>query len=135
MVTDNTKAGREEQQDRLDEEFGAYLDTLYDRFAELRRQRHLTGQTEYGEFTFLENDMIRMMLEELADAMNYMEMHAVKLMMLHEQMEQTTFAEHPTGVEIVFQSFKGTKDVGWDTPDAGTSLPHLKDRPGSAASY
>lgn len=94
------------------EAFKAELQEMEDVFLNLVQQRHETGQVEYGEFTFLENDMIRMMLEELADVVNYARMHAVKLLMYAKSLEDEL--EKSDTPNIGFQSFKGTKDVGWN---------------------
>lgn len=96
------------------QEFEKYLEHQYMVFEKLRIERHEKGQQEYGEFTFLENDIIRMMLEELADVVNYATMHAVKLLMLNDQMAEELGDKQK--VQIGFEAFKGTKDVGWIKP-------------------
>jgi hypothetical protein len=40
-------------------------------FDSLCQERHLQGESEYGHLTFLENNTIAMLLEELIDAANY----------------------------------------------------------------
>ncbi len=50
----------------------------------MRVERHNKGQKEYGTVTFLENDMFSMVLEELADAMNYLEYQYIKFRLLQE---------------------------------------------------
>jgi hypothetical protein len=102
------------------QELALYVNHLAQKFWELRTARHEAGAQEYGALTFLGNDVLRMMLEELADTANYCEMQAVKLMMLQEQLEQLMTDkgiitedkdEEPA---LGFKAFKGTKDVGWD---------------------
>lgn len=92
------------------------LNDLALRFDQLCQARHEAGAAEYGVLTFLGNDVIRMMLEELADTANYCRMQAIKLMLLQNRFEdQAIGSELVTGddIEIGFQAFKGTKDVGW----------------------
>lgn len=94
-----------------------YLNAKADQFDKLCDERHEAGQQEYGALTFLGNDVLRMMLEELADTVNYCRMQSIKLLVLQEQLE-TQLSEgmgFKTGddIQIGFQSFKGTKDAGW----------------------
>ena len=77
-------------------------------FDDLCQQRHDHGAAEYGALTFLENDTIRMMCEELADTANYARYHFIKLMLLQEQF----LAENPSKIDIGAQAFKGTGE-GW----------------------
>ena len=56
-------------------------------FNDLRKKRHEIGQEKYGELTFLGNDVVRMMLEELADVANYVEYQAAKLLLLQRALE------------------------------------------------
>lgn len=83
----------------------------------LCRERHAEGAKEYGAFTFVENDVVRMMAEELADTANYCRMQFIKLLFLQEMLEEKLHAEGITGasdeITIGINSFKGTKDVGW----------------------
>jgi hypothetical protein len=94
-----------------------YLNEKSLQFIQLRDDRNAAGAEEYGAITFLGNDVIRMMLEELADTANYCEMQAIKLLILQERLE-AEMTEHgmiedgDAKVDIGFQSFKGTKD-GW----------------------
>lgn len=84
-------------------------------FNDLRKARHEHGQQEYGEFTFLGNDVIRMMLEELADVCNYAEYMAAKLLLLQKMLEEDPrLLQHQEDgqIKIGVQSFLGTKD-GW----------------------
>jgi len=76
-------------------------------FATLRQRRHEAGAAEYGRFTFLQNDVIRMMCEELADTANYCEMQFIKLRLLQDLIQL------PQSEQIGAQSFRGTKE-GWD---------------------
>jgi hypothetical protein len=87
-----------------------------DTFDQLCQKRHVDGAAEYGQFTFIGNDVVRMMAEELADTANYCRMQFIKLMMLQDmlvdQLGDKPF-NTPTGeVTIGSQSFKGTKK-GW----------------------
>lgn len=93
-------------------EFRAYLQEKEEVFEKLVKERHEVGREEYGEFSFLENDVIRMMVEELCDVVNYARMHAVKLLVLHDQ--TSGHLEGSDLPNIGFQAFKGTKDVGWE---------------------
>lgn len=87
-------------------------------FEQLCAERHATGADRYGEITFLGNDVLRMMLEELADTANYCRMQGVKLLMLQDMLEEDLAGKMPSmkdgdDLQIGFDSFKGTKDVGW----------------------
>lgn len=88
-------------------------------FDQLCIERHEKGARDYGQLTFLGNDVVRMMMEELADTANYCRYQFVKLMFLQDQLE-TMMSEDPTGLlkqgddlQVGFQSFKGTSDTGW----------------------
>jgi hypothetical protein len=84
-------------------------------FNALRLQRHRKGAEEYGEFTFLGNDVIRMMLEELADTTNYIEYQATKLLLLQKALEQDSRLTQLTTdgeIKIGIEAFRGTKE-GW----------------------
>ena len=99
-------------------EFLQKLQANAEAFDELCQERHEKGQFEYGQFTFLENDVVRMMIEELADTVNYCRYQAIKLLLLQEALEL-----HLAGVGLVpdgqteitlgVQAFKGTGEVGW----------------------
>lgn len=89
-------------------------------FDKLTQERHIAGAKEYGVVTFLGNDVIRMMMEELADTSNYCRMQFIKLMMLQHMLEQDEMwaTGHPKegdGLEFGTDSgsFKGTGEVGW----------------------
>jgi hypothetical protein len=106
-----------------EEEFAEYLNEKASEFDALCAERHEAGAKEYGAVTFLGNDVVRMMLEELADTANYCRMQGVKLLMLQEHLEADLFEkENMSGfnqggdtdnIQIGFEAFKGTKDVGW----------------------
>lgn len=86
-------------------------------FADLCEERHRAGQEEYGKFTFLGNDVIRMMIEELADTVNYCRYQAVKLLFLQTALEEHLAdsgltEEGQEEIVIGLQSFKGTRE-GW----------------------
>ncbi len=82
------------------------INQAVDDFNLLVQERHTAGQIEYGTFTFLGNDVVRMMLEELADTVNYATMQGIKLLILQKRLEADQI---PLGIK----AFKGTKDVGW----------------------
>jgi hypothetical protein len=114
-------APTEEEMDEMDQQQKDFVDLVNNlgaAFDELCVTRHEMGQEEYGQFTFLGNDVVRMMLEELADTANYCRYQAVKLMLLQQALE-LQLAESPLTEEgqqqitVGIQAFKGTKDVGW----------------------
>lgn len=87
-------------------------------FEQLCVERHEMGQKEYGAFTFLENDVVRMMIEELADTVNYCRYQAVKLMLLQEALEKKLAGDDLVGegeeqITLGVQAFKGVGEVGW----------------------
>jgi len=93
----------------------ALFNELAEQFVELRMERHEKGAIKYGEFTFLANDVIRMMLEELADLANYAEYQAAKLLILQavlEKDQRLLDMAHDGGITIGVQAFKGTGE-GW----------------------
>lgn len=79
-------------------------------FDELALHRHNAGAKEYGPLTFLENDVIAMMCEELADLANYARMQFIKLLIIQEQLKASLPQE---GKDFNIGSFKGAKD-GWN---------------------
>lgn len=84
-------------------------------FTRLRAIRHETGEEKYGRFTFVQNDVVRMMLEELADLCNYAEYQAAKLLCLQVALEEDPELNALTrdgSISIGVQAFKGTKE-GW----------------------
>lgn len=87
-------------------------------FERLCVERHEKGQLEYGKFTFLENDVVRMMVEELADTVNYCRYQAVKLMLLQTALEEQLvdsplLKEGDDSITIGVKAFKGVGEVGW----------------------
>ena len=58
-----------------------------DEFLILVEQRHTDGAAEYGAYTYLKNDTIKMALEELADLMNYTQYTAIRLILLGKRLE------------------------------------------------
>ena len=115
----------EEEMDVMAQEaqdLAEYLNEKAEEFDQLAQERHQAGAEEYGSITFLGNDVIRMMLEELADTANYCKMQGIKLLMLQEQLEQDPrlkeFQSQEDGedLQIGFDSFKGVKDIGWGRP-------------------
>ena len=99
-------------------EFLQKLQECSERFDALCQERHEMGALEYGQFTFLENDIVRMMIEELADTANYCRYQATKLLLLQEALETQvaeTFEPGSDGeITIGVQAFKGTGEVGWE---------------------
>lgn len=98
------------------QEFLEYVQECSDKFDKLCQERHESGQKEYGQFTFLSNDVVRMMLEELADTVNYCRYQSIKLMILQEHIENDLgFLGDESSEEITIgvKAFKGTSDVGW----------------------
>ena len=84
-------------------------------FQELRQARHEKGEAKYGHLTFLHNDVLRMLIEELADAANYIEYLAAKLLLLQKFVEEdprlVEYREQGN-VSIGIEAFKGT-GFGW----------------------
>lgn len=66
--------------------------------------RDIRGAEEYGETSFAQNDVIRMMAEELADTANYCRYQFIKLMKLQEQLSEM-------GLDM--NDFQGTKKEDW----------------------
>lgn len=102
------------------EEVAEIVNDLSDMFDKLCRERHEKGLEEYGPFTFLGNDVIRMMAEELADITNYCRMEFVKLMLLQNHLEALLAntdlnKDGDLKMGIGWEPMKGTKDVGWPT--------------------
>lgn len=64
------------------------MQRMSDLFDNLCFVRHQAGQKEYGKYTFLGNDVIRMMVEELADTANYCRYQAIKLMILQQRLTE-----------------------------------------------
>jgi len=90
------------------------LVTYSEYFDKLAQERFAQGAAEYGPFTFLENDVVRMMAEELVDTANYCRMQFVKLMMLQDQLveEIAKYNAEAASEGFGINSFKGAKD-GW----------------------
>lgn len=83
-------------------------------FDKLCQERHEAGQQEYGVFTFMENDVIRMMMEELADTSNYCRMQFMKLMLLQMQLEEDPrIATMQQSINLGKEAFKGAGEIGW----------------------
>jgi hypothetical protein len=85
-------------------------------FAQLVEKRREEGAKEYGSITFLGNDVIRMMIEELADTVNYCTMQAVKLMLLQDFLgeEVSHFGnDGEINLGMGVGAFKGTAPQGW----------------------
>jgi hypothetical protein len=81
-------------------------------FDELCIARHEEGAEEYGAITFLENDVVRMMLEEMADTCNYLRYHAIKLMLLAQMVGHEFSEEEQASIGLGKGAFKGTRK-GW----------------------
>lgn len=93
------------------------MEEMSARFDELCQKRHEEGTKEYGQFTFMGNDVVRMMAEELADTANYCRMQFVKLMLLQEVLEErlrtSDKVDEDDNITIGVKSFRGAKK-GWD---------------------
>lgn len=91
---------------------------LSDRFDKLCQERHAAGQQEYGRFTFLGNDVVRMLAEELADTSNYCRMQFIKIMLLQQMLEadleEKNLANDEGEITLGVKAFKGVGEVGWD---------------------
>ena len=114
--------GIDDDSQRLaDQEAAELLETMQDysnAFDKLSQERHEAGAAEYGQLTFLENDVIRMMAEELADTANYCRMQFIKLMMINNMLVDKLAADGITeddtnSIGVGVKAFKGTKDTGW----------------------
>lgn len=75
-------------------------------FDELCQRRWDAGAAEYGPTTFMQNDVLRMMIEELVDAANYSRMLVIKLLWLSEKAAQTQ-------TDMGAEGFHGTGE-GWN---------------------
>jgi hypothetical protein len=92
------------------EELSTLMSQWSEAFDQLCQERHEAGAAEYGHFTFLGNDVLRMMMEELADTANYCRMQFIKLMMLGAMLEgDERFRQSDMGA----QAFKGVGETGW----------------------
>ncbi len=103
-------------------EFIESINRLSELFDTLCTERHIDGQGKYGKLTFLGNDVVRMMLEELADTANYCRYQAIKLMLLQEALElklagSDLVKDGEEEITVGLQSFKGVKDIGWNRGD------------------
>lgn len=98
-------------------EFAQLLEEFSRNFDDLCQKRHEAGVAEYGQFTFMGNDVIRMMMEELADTTNYCRMQFIKLMFLQTALEDDLTnsgkVDENDNITIGVQSFKGAKR-GWE---------------------
>lgn len=99
-------------------QFIGEINRLSELFDNLCAERHTEGQGKYGKLTFLGNDVVRMMLEELADTANYCRYQAIKLMLLQEALERQIagsglIEDGEEQIMLGVQAFKGVKDVGW----------------------
>ena len=94
------------------------MEILSEAFDKLTQERHEAGAKEYGTFTFLGNDVVRMMAEELADTANYCRMQFIKLMMLNDAFladpRLEKLADGAEEVTIGIKAFKGTGETGWN---------------------
>ncbi len=97
------------------------MQQIANEFDQLCQRRHEEGEKEYGHLTFLGNDVIRMMVEELADTVNYCRYQAIKLMLLQAMLEErlsepgvlTRAEKDAAEVTIGIKSFKGAGS-GWN---------------------
>jgi hypothetical protein len=63
------------------------IERLAREFDELCNSRMQFGQEKYGEFTWLQAPTFDMMLEEMADWVNYTRMCAVKMRLIQQYLE------------------------------------------------
>ena len=86
-------------------------------FDKLCQERHDAGAKEYGVFTFMANDVVRMMAEELADTANYCRMQFIKLMILQKVLEADLDARETADDDgnftIGVRAFRGAGETGW----------------------
>lgn len=86
----------------------------------MRIERHQLGEKKYGSFTWMSNDTARMFMEEIADAMNYLEYTFMKVAMINDALAEQVQAsglvneDTPEHINIGAQAFRGTK-AGWST--------------------
>jgi hypothetical protein len=78
-------------------------------FDDLCAHRAEVGAREYGPMAFMTNDIMRMMIEELADTANYCKLQAVKLLAINNALVDSL----GTDSELKDQEFKGTGE-GWN---------------------
>jgi hypothetical protein len=99
------------------EEIVQLMQEFSELFDKLCQERHKAGSEEYGAFTFLENDVVRMMAEELADVANYARMHFIKLMMLQGLLQEDVLDKLDTdaddNITIGLKAFRGVGETGW----------------------
>ncbi|HVI77472.1 MAG TPA: hypothetical protein VM715_04800 [Candidatus Acidoferrum sp.] len=72
-------------------ELGVFVKKTYEEFNKLCKHRHEVGRAEYGEFTFLDMDVISMAQEECADLANYARFLYTKLELLKYALTQGGF--------------------------------------------
>lgn len=88
-------------------------------FDNMSQQRFENGAQEYGPVTFLGNDVIKMMMEELVDTSNYCRMQFVKLGLLQEMLssdeniQRLATVDDENNVTIGIKSFKGVSEMDW----------------------
>lgn len=92
-----------------DEEL-ASMQALAELFDNLCLARHAAGQEEYGQLTFMTNDVIRMLCEELADTANYCRYQFIKLMILQDRLaeELQTVGDEEQLEKLGIGTFQGT---------------------------
>lgn len=87
--------------------FTRKLQELAEEYENLRQSRHAMGQEKYGPFSFLERDTVQDVLEEIADAGNYLLYLYIKIRLI-----ESAYNVPPTdklGVEA-FQTIRNMKD-------------------------
>lgn len=92
-------------------EFANNMQRFSELFDDICQKRWEAGAEEYGDFTFLGNDIIRMMIEELADTANYARMQVIKLLALNEMVSEE-LKDTEAAKTLGFDSFKGS-GLGW----------------------
>ena len=100
--------------DNSDIDVAEFLVAAGQQFVELCGTRARRGAEEYGEFAFLQNDVIRMMQEELADIANYAQMQFIKLHLLQQMLVEKLETDQPVDLKDVgIGTFRGAKE-GWN---------------------
>jgi hypothetical protein len=92
------------QENTEQESLGTFnqINDLSAEFDQMCQLRHEKGAEDYGHLTFLENDTLRMLCEELIDAANYARYTYIRLRLYSEK-----FAGENPESQIGAKSFKG----------------------------
>lgn len=100
------------------QELSVLLRKYSEAFDNLTMERHKAGAEEYGYLSFLENDVVRMMAEELADTANYCRMQFIKLMIMNDFILETVkeHADEDGNITLGVKAFRGAGGAGWMSP-------------------